>query len=109
MLGKFGDACFVDIMKMVIGSFISLQLFQLLQEIMEIKLFLQKGATSLSHIEISASLSCGNLVKILRSHFEKLNYIQMRLQSLVGDRHDTARMLCQIVEDYWGAEAELNT
>ena len=96
-------------MKMVIGSFISLQLFQLLHEMMEIKLFLQKAATSLSHIEMSASLSCGNLVKILRSHFEKLSYIEMRLQSLVGDRHDTARMLCQIVEKYWGAQAELNT
>ena len=84
-------------------------MFQLLHEMMEIKLFLQNSATSLSHIEMSASLSSGNLVKILRSHFEKLSYIEMRLQSLVGDRHDTARMLCQIVEDYWGAEAELNT
>ena len=96
-------------MKMVIGSFISLQLFQLLHEMMEIKLFLQKAATSLSHIEMSASLSCGNLVKILRSHFEKLSYIGIRLQTLVGDRHDTARMLCQVVENYWGAQAQLNT
>lgn len=94
---------------MVFGSFISLLLVQLLQEMMEIKVFLQRAGTSLGHIEISASLSCGNLVKILRSHFEKLAYIEMRIQGLVGDRGDSARMLCQAVEEFWGAKAELNS
>ena len=90
--GKMGGASFVEIAQMILLSFLSFQVFQMTCEMKEIKFSLNKAATSISHFEISSSLSCGNLVKILRSHFEKLSYIEIRLTSLVGDRHDAARV-----------------
>ena len=108
-MGKILDVSFVQTAYMVIGSFISLQLFEIMMKLTELNMLLKKAASSLSHVEVSVTLSCGSLVKILRSHFEKLSYIEMRLRlmTLVGDRHDTARMLAQIVENFWGAKAQL--
>ena len=106
-MGKMQDVSFVQTAYMVIGGFISLQLFEIMMKLTEMNVLLKKAASSLSHVEVSLTSSCGNVVKILRSHFEKLSYIEMRLMTLVGDRHDTARMLAQIVENFWEAKAQL--
>ncbi len=101
------DVSFVQITYMVIGGFISLQLFEIMTKLTEMSMLLKRAASSLTHAEVSMTLSCGNLVKILRSHFDKPSYIEMRSMTLVGDRHDMDRMLAQIVESCWGAKAQL--
>ncbi len=72
-MGEMQDASFLQMACVGIGSFISLQLFEIVMELAEMNMLLKKAASSLSHVEVSVTLSCGKLVKIVRSRFEKLS------------------------------------
>ncbi len=94
IIDKTTDQSCAQLMFMIIGSWNGLQLFELSKRTIDLITFANKADSSCSRIEASITVTSGNLVKILRSVFEKLNYIELGAMALVGERLDTPRMLC---------------
>ncbi len=84
-------------------------MIELSEKMPELITFVKKEASSSSRTEASVTVTGGNSVKILSSVFEKMSHIEHRTMALVGENVDTARMLCQRIEEGWLSKGRLDS
>ncbi len=65
-----------EILSLLVVVWVSLQLLQIAKTMISMQLFMHKLASSSDHMELGQSNSAGNMVKLTRSVFDIVSYIE---------------------------------
>ena len=105
--GKFGSWTSFEVAQITCLSLLVMSFMYLLREMGIMKMMAGQIASSTAHSEFIFSSSGGNQVKQLMGIFEKLAYIEYRMQHLTGEASDACRMISQAIqESYMSAALE---
>ena len=97
---QFKMTCF-EILSLLAVVWVSLQLLQIAKTMISMELFMRKLVSSSDHMEFGQSNSAGNMVKLTRSLFEKVSYIEKRMMHLTADKVDMERQMYQVISESW--------
>ena len=105
--GKFGSWTSFEVAQITCLSLLVMSFMYMLREMGIMKMMAGQIASSTAHSEFIFSSSGGNQVKQLMGIFEKLAYIEYRMQHLTGEASDACRMISQAIqENYMSAALE---
>jgi hypothetical protein len=93
-----------EIIELVVLAALALQLYEIVKALKIGEILLRKLVSSADHVEFGSSNSAGNMIKVGRSIFEKVSYVEKRLMHLTGDKDDMERQMYQVISDSWGAQ-----
>ena len=97
--GKFGSWTSFEVAQITCLSLLVISFTNLLHQMGFLKIMAGQIASSTAHSEFIFSRSGGNQVKQLMGIFEKLGYIEYRLQFLTGEASDARRMISQAIQE----------
>ena len=97
--GKFSGWTSFEVAQITCLSLLVISSTNLLHQMSFLKIMAGQIASSTAHSEFIFSCSGGNQVKQLMGIFEKLGYIEYRLQHLTGEASDACRMVSQAIQE----------
>ena len=105
--GKFGSWTSFEVAQITCLSLLVISFMNLLHQMSFLKMMAGRIASSTAHSEFIFSCSGGNQVKQLMGIFDKISYIEYRLQFLTGEASDARRMISQAIQEgYMSAALE---